>query len=434
MKSLDYLKFAIKHKCYYKRAWIVSVFATIKEDPEAGKVDLYTGKIVKQAWGFSFVNEQGELEPIEGVKANELIFRFKDRLTIDSSWCVNVQDPIETSIGNLLFNEISITSSFGKKLEFQLGRVSISSIEDKLAANLQNTPDSEANRSTEYFYVDEYINFVNSLQFISSLSQITCWAATPKTMTAPIGITEFKKELVEKYKGKLQDPVELSKFEKELLDFDAEYLKGDPSDGTFVKGKIKNIARKKMFLTIGAEEGFESGLKLTPVINSLQDGIPKDPVEFTALMNGLRSGSFSRGAETVKGGVSAKILLRAANNFKIVDTDCESKLGIHRTFSEDNVLQLVGRYIVAGKLLYMENKNIAVNYLNQELVVRSPMYCKLSGDTICKVCAGDKISQFPTGITIPLTEISGIILAASLAKMHGKSLTTAKLELNKAFT
>ena len=71
---------------------------------------------------------------------------------------------------------------------------------------------------------------------------------------------------------------------------------------------------------MGAEGGnFTDKVTITPVINSLQEGWPTDPVEFTAMMNGLRYASFSRGSETVKGGVSAKYLLRAGNNFKIVD-------------------------------------------------------------------------------------------------------------------
>ncbi len=174
--------------------------------------------------------------------------------------------------------------------------------------------------------------------------------------------------------------------------------------------------------------------------NSLTEGWSTDPVEFTAAMNGLRVGSFSRGAETVKGGVSAKLLLRAANNFKIVDTDCGSQLGIKRHYTFNDWPQLVGRYELVNArgganspkmTLLIENKERLPNDLNHQLTLRTPMYCKLEGDNICKVCAGTKLSQYPTGITIPLTEISAIILTASLKMMHQSSLTTVKMNLQE---
>jgi hypothetical protein len=62
------------------------------------------------------------------------------------------------------------------------------------------------------------------------------------------------------------------------------------------------------------------------------------------------------------------------------------------------------------------------------------MYCKLSGDNICKVCAGKSLSQYPTGLTIPLTEVSNVILTASLKAMHQNTTATAKLNLAKALS
>ena len=435
MNKIDYLKFALANNCFHKKAWIVSCFAAVKEDPQEATVDTYTGKVIKQAWGYSFINAEGKLEPIDNIKSTEIIFRFKDVITIDSSWCSNVKEPIQTTIGNLLFNHISILPIFKNKMDFMTGKISVTAIEDKIAPLLTDTPAENETRKSDVFYVDEYVAFVDSLQFLSNLSEIVSWSCTAHNLVAPPGIKEFKQELLKKYEGKLTDPVELSKFERELLAYDAAYLKDDISDGNFISGKIKNIARKKMFLSLGAEQlTFDNSPKARPVINSLEEGWDLEPENYTAVMNGLRIGSFARGSETVKGGVSAKILLRAANSFKIVDSDCNSKLGIHRVFDETNIHQLVGRYIIEGKLSLIENKSQAANYLSKPIVVRSPMYCKLEGDNICKVCAGMNLFQYPTGVTIPLTEISSIILGSFMAAMHAKELTTSKMQLSKAFT
>jgi len=431
MKKLDYLKLALELKLYVKKAWLITAFSVTKNSPG----DSYPGKLLPEPWGFSFVNKDGEAEKIEDSVPGQPLFTFREKITIDSSWAPNVKEQIETCIGNVLFNHISILSSFGAKHPFPVGKVSVGKLEENIANKLKSTPNSDAERSSEYFYVDEYVKFVDSLQFLSTLTQISTWAATPKGIVAPTGIEEFKAKLIEKYGETLRDPVTLAKFEAELLAFDDEFLKDDPANGTFVAGKIKHTARKKMFLAMGSEQNFTGSQIAVPVTNSLKEGWPTDPERFTAAMNGLRIGSFSRGAETVKGGVSAKYLLRAANNFKIVDTDCGSTLGIRRSYKEDNYETLVGRYVIQGtKSVLVENKEQAGNYLGQRLAVRSPMYCKLQGDTICKICAGVKFAQFPTGLTIPLTEISAIILTASLKMMHVSNTTTAKLRLKEALS
>jgi hypothetical protein len=260
---------------------------------------------------------------------------------------------------------------------------------------------------------------------------LTAWSATEKGITAPTGIAAFKKQLLIEYKDKLNDPVQLAEFESKLKQFDSEYLKDDPANGTFIAGKLKDTARKKMYLISGTEEGFKGNLDLVPVINSLEEGWPVEAKQFTAMMNGLRAGSYSRGAETVNGGVSAKTLLRAANNFRIIDSDCGSKLTIQRSFIEKDKNQLINRYIQEGAKIVLVDDNNVGSYLGKQLNVRTPLYCKLKGDNICKVCAGLKLFKFPVGISIPITEISSIILTASLKKMHGTVLSTKKLDFSK---
>ena len=426
MNKLDYLKLAVRLSLFRKRAWVISAFAITKDKDDGN----YIGKLISHPWGYAYIDDRNEQIRIEDSKPNEPLFKFNERLMVDATVAANMKEPTETSIGNLLFNHICILSTFGPKHPFPLGKVSVSKLEDGIAEKLKDTPLKEEDRSSSFYYVDEYVKFVNSLQYLTTFTQIATWSATRKGIIAPTGIKEFKATLIEKYKGKLTDPVMLAKFEAELLAFDDKFLQDDPANGTFLSGKIKHTARKKMFLSMGADPSFHASSTVVPMTNSLTEKWSTDPTEFTAAMNGLRVGSFSRGAETVKGGVSAKLLLRAANNFKIVDTDCGSTLGIKRHYTHDDAGKLAGRYQIKGKQsVLIENKESVPNDLNSEITLRTPMYCKLEGDNICKVCAGVKLSQFPTGITIPLTEISAIILTASLKMMHQSSLTTVKMNL-----
>lgn len=443
MKRLEYLvDYVLRNKLYRKKDWLISAFAVTRPVPEDEQAkNWYVGKPIHRPWGYEIlgldfkVSGQTNKIVLSDVKAGEPIFRFSDRITVTKEMCENVDTPVETSIGNLLFNCICILSSFGSKFPFVTGRVNIGKLEDAIALKLQDTPSDEKDRSPAFYYVDEYNKFVNSLQFLSTLSQLATISATPKGIIPPKGIKEFKAQLQKKYEGKLNDPVELAAYEKELMAFDDEFTKDDPANGTFISGKIKHTARKKMFLGVGADVGFGSGYRVTPITNSLHEGWPTEPEQFTAMMNGLRAGSFARGAETVKGGVSAKYLLRASNSFKVVDTDCGTTLGMNRLYDDSNIDRLTGRYILQGsKSLLIEKIEDAKNYLNKGVTVRSPQYCKLQGEQICKVCAGQRLSKYPTGLSIPLTEISAIILAASMKLMHQTTLSTARVNLAEAFS
>lgn len=435
MKKIDYLKLVIKNPLHQEKSWILSAFAITKTNGNSHPADVRYLKLVRTDLGYFFYNDKAELEKIDDGDLKFPLFSFSDKITVDSSWIINAPEPIETYIGNLFFNLYSIVPAFGTKFSFVTGRVSVSKIENQIAPKLLDTEPDPSKKSNQYFYVDEYLKFVDSLQFISTLSQITTYAGTRKALLPPEGIDAFKKELIKKYEGKLNNPIELFKFEAELKKFDIEYLKDDPSFGKFLSGKVLNTSRKELFLSVGAKQGFTDSSDVAPIINSLNEGWPTEPEQITTMFNSVRYGSFGRGAETVKGGVSAKILLRAANGFKLIDKDCGTTLGIKRIYNETNQHQLEGRYILQGsKSLLMENKTYTDNYLNKELYVRSPMYCKLEGDNFCRLCSGEKLFRYKNGLAIPLTEVSGIILGASMSLVHTAELKTSKLNIQKVFS
>ena len=50
--------------------------------------------------------------------------------------------------------------------------------------------------------------------------------------------------------------------------------------------------------------------------------------------------------------------------------------------------------------------------------IRSPLYCKLGGKNLCKVCCGKKLEGYESGVSLLVTDISGTILKSSLKLMH----------------
>lgn len=437
MKLNDFLLYSIKHKCYRRKSWIFSLFA-ITQETEEQKKQTYPGKLIREPFGFYVVLESGEREKIEvDAKPTEPLLRPDYTLTITKDAVPSVKEgSVQTSIGTLLINLICLVEAFGGKFPYKAGKFLPSDLEKEIVAKLESTPKEGEPRKDDIYYVDELLKFQEGVIFIETLSSLFTHSVTRIGLLPAPGRKEFKKELLTRYEGKLHDPVEMSKFEAELANFDKEYLKNDPAYGKFMKGSKILGARTKAYMTQGGETNDFSGeLSVTPIVAALEDGIPLDEKGFTAIANTIRYGSFSRGAETVNGGVVAKGLMRSADNWRITEGDCGATLGIRRQYSEVDIGDLVGRYIIeAGKLVLIETKDQAKAYANRRVVVRSPQYCPREGTQTCSVCAGTVLSKYPTGVPIPLMEVSGGILVDSLKKMHSNAVTTATLDLRSTIT
>lgn len=434
MKKLEFLKkFVLSERYRYKKS-VIDLFA-IRKTSDLPREEKNAYRVLRNVTGVFFLDKDNNYEPTQIIdaKPNEPLFTFQDRIVIDPSWIPNIDKQTETSIGNLLFNLCCIVPAFGTKMSFILGKSSVSAIEDMIGPKLKDTPKPEEPRHSEYYYVDEYLRFVDSLEYIKGWTQIATIALTKKVITPPPGMTEFKQQLLKKYGDKLSDPVQVALMEKEMAEYDKEYLKDDPTLGKFTSGKMLTTVRKKLFHSLGVNKGFKYSATVEPIINSLHDGIPTDPKGFALVNNDLRVGSYGRGAETINGGVVAKGLLRASNFIKIVQEDCNAKFGLIRNYSPKEIKHLEGRYIKQGTKWILVNKEDLDKYTDKEVEVRSNMYCQSPGVTYCKYCSGENLSRNENGISIGFTELSGVILATSMSAVHTSELQVQKLDINTCF-
>ena len=437
MTPIEFLQFSIRHKCYQQRSWIISVLA-VTQETEAQKVEVYPGKLLREPFGLFVINDALEKIKLEGVTdLKRPLFTVKDPITITPEWLPSVTEKsVETTVGCMLLNAITLVEPFGAKYPYRTGRFGPEDIEADIAPKLESTLNPGETKDPAKFYVDELLVFHESVAFMETLAQVVGHSITQVGLMPAPGIKEFKKTLLVKYKGKLENPVEMARFEKELGEFDDAYLKSDPAYGKFMAGKKVKGSRMKLFMTQGGvPNSFIAGQGVTPVISSLDEGVPTDPEGFTAICNESRYGSFSRGAETINGGVTAKGLMRAADSWRITEGDCGVTEGIRRLYRKGDTKHLLGRYIIAqGKPVLIETLEQAAAYDAREISVRSPQYCRRPGTQTCEVCAGKALSKFPTGTPIPLMEVSGGILLDSLKKMHNSSLSTEVMSLAAVIT
>lgn len=437
MKKSEYLKLSFQNKAHLYVSWWVRAISEFIDPPGVNPPDdPYT--LVKDPWGISVVLPDGQKEKIEDYTGSGPVFTIFDKVTVDPSWLPNVQMQLETDLGILGANAILLAEVFGAKIPYINGEVAIPDIEKIIAAKLTSNPKpgEQVNlNDPNKIFVFENIKFGQGVELIAMIMELFTIGLTRKTLLPPPGIAAFKKELLKDPTLNLNDPIQLAGFEKKLLDYDAEYLADDPSFGKFASGKILKDSRKKLFLSMGAEGGFSKNGSITGISRSLSEGLPTDPKEYVACINGSRAGSFSRGYETMEGGVAAKKMLAASNNYVISNTDCGSKMGLERTYTPWLVNSLRGRTIINGSTQYKVDINADVSsYLGKKIRTRSPMYCRRPGEEICGVCAGDAMLRYEKGIALPLTEISHSILTARMKAMHTNALTVKHFDINTLFT
>jgi hypothetical protein len=148
------------------------------------------------------------------------------------------------------------------------------------------------------------------------------------------------------------------------------------------------------------------------------------------MFNTARAASFDRGHETQKGGATAKDILRATSAITITMNDCKVKYGKTVLVTKDILKGLVGRaVIINGKSTILKSKDDVAKYLGKYIEIRSPQYCKEKNGKICKICAGEYLAMNPDGINLAVTNISEVILTASLKKMHNAQVSTVPVDI-----
>ena len=437
MKRSEFIRLAWAEKRYRTIEWWVRCFTEFVEQPNAPQ-PTRSYFLVKQPWGMGVVMPDGKIEKLDDAPKSGPTFDSKFQLKIDSSWLPNVKSELDTTLGILMSNTLLISESFGSKIDYINGEVKIGTIESIIAPRLTSDPEPgkpPVATVSDPIFVHELMSMNRGIEVIVSIMELFVVTMTKRTVLPPTGIKKFRESLLKSKNYNLNDPIQMADYESQLLKFDAEYLKDDPSFGKFTSGGILKDSRKKLYLSMGAEGGFSSNGTIVGIPTSLSEGQPEDAASRVAIINGSRAGSYSRGHETMEGGVAAKLMLAASNNYVITKDDCGSTLGLERLYTPWLVNSLKGRTIINGKSQVKVPMDADTKqYIGQVIRTRSPMYCRKTGEHICSVCAGDNMARYETGISLPLTEISHAILIARMKAMHTNALTVKTFEIEDIFS
>lgn len=417
MHKRDYFLKALAAGSYRFKRWVLEAFSITLPLDEAQ----YPYALLRKGDGsYWFENpETGESEMLEGTLKGEPAFHFREQLVLGKGDLPNVKQGLTTTYGNVLVNQIVLVHAFGDKLDYMDGRISVGMIEDRIQNLIRDTPPEGAERDPKLIYVDEYKRFNDAVLSLAGYTTLCVPAATERSLITDPKIAVRRAELMRQYKDQLNDPVIQARIDAELIAMDRAWLKGDPSEGFFIKSKSYDVVRKKTHLLQGAESGFGRTGEL--IDKPLSEGWTPD--NLPAMSNSLRSGSYNRGAQTALGGEAAKFNYRIFQNTTITDEDCGTTLGLPVMLDADNVKFYLSSSIIAGgKTIELTEENHK-SYIGKTVLMRSPGFCQTKGANFCKVCASQAIAKTPTALSTYAADIGSTFLGLFLKAMHGRALT-----------
>lgn len=434
LKSEYFIK-AVKAGMCSKLDWLISILTVSQSDETPG----YAWGIKSNDTGhYAYIpNPDGSWneEPVklEDAVIGQRIFSPKDIIYLMPSDLANVTQEIETTVGRIIANYILVCRPFGNKIPFINKSFSSSDIGNMIKEKLEDDPENPEDKKENLFYISEFLELAKGAFYLEGISQAVTWGLTEKIMLPPPGLQEYKKQLFEEYAGRLHEAAAIAEIDAKLLVFYKEYIKGDEGLNFLISKKSINIVAKKKFLMHGAEVGLDGNtVNVALVENSLYDGW--NPKDFAVMNNSLRLGSYSRGAETMLGGVEVKWMLRASSNINVLNEDCGSKLGKKLTVGQSDLKDIAGfTVIIDNEQAFVEDKKEAEKYLGKALMVRSPMFCKAEKTDFCAVCIGKRLSSTPYALSSAVSAYGSEFLSLSLAAAHAKALELAEMNLETAF-
>lgn len=430
MLKHDFFLAAMAAECFRRKDWVIDAFSKVRSEADDWKKDPYPYRIVQTPEGYFYVSPDGTgLHKILGTTLKDPPFSFMDKVFLPKDSVPNLTHPLMTTYGNLLVNYTVLIYPFGSKIKFITGEITVRNIESIIEPLLESDPEDLNDLDPSKIYVFEYLKFTDAMFSLAGFTQLCVPGASEKTMQAPPGIKALKDRLLKENAGRLHDPAVISKIDKELVDFDRAYMKGDVAEG-FLNNKAYEVVRKKLFLMHGGESGFKDGPDMDLIPGTLEEGWDMD--HFPAMTNSLREGSYNRGAMTALGGWAVKFFYRVMQNSSVSEKDCGTKLGIPRYIDEINAKGFVGFWVQEAKGSTLLTEENIKSFIGKTVIMRSPLFCKTGFTGYCELCMGLKNSQNPTGLGAAAAQVGSTFLYIYMGAMHGKALKVSKYDFKRS--
>ena len=430
MNKQEFFLAAMRGEAWRYRSWIFFCFSvTYNEQPELPEDFAFrVGKDVKGYWTLV----DGERVYLDSAGSDKPLFQFKDPIDLKPGDLLNVKKSTKTTYGNVVFNALALVGAFGDKVEFMTGRIDSGAVKKQILHRVIDDPAEGVPPDPTALYTRELIIHATNIGHLSGFGQLCVPSATPRTVSRHPDMVKLRDALLEENKDKLNDPATVAKIDAALIALDKEWIEGDPDKGFYYKSKSFNITRKKMHGMYGAEFNFSGDGGIELIRKSLREGLEIDKIP--AMVNTLRDGSYSRGADTALGGVAVQFFQRVFQNAKISQRDCGATLGLPVTIDDQNAGWLGDRFFLDGNTPKAFTPELIKSMHGKSVMVRSPAFCKADVTDFCEICMGTSVSQTPTALSAHAGAVGSMFMGIFMKRMHGRTLTLVNLDVDKMFS
>lgn len=416
MLTKDYFTYAIKQDLLLSRSWILSSFMLPVENQkvEADHPLFKDGKC--------YVTINGEEQEIEDFVQDLPLLKADAVYTLEPNLIDNANEKIKTCYGNVMFNFLCLAYPFGNRVTYINDRVNGKKLDNIIANGLK----SGLIKPSEFTG-----KFMPAMGFITVFTQVLVPAATEKYIFITEKLKETRDILIKKHGKDLHRPEVAAIVDGELTKVLKEHLKGDDAERHALKAKVYGTVLKKQYGSMGGVAKLDNPSEVQYMGASLMEGWDaNNKEEFAAMVNGLRSGSFDRGAETALGGAAAKTLSRMFQNSKLSEHDCNSKFGMRLKVMEIDYKEYVGRYLVSDPKTPLTEAKLKAS-IGKFITIRDPQACKSKNGNLCGVCLGNTVESSGIGLTSQASAVGSTFLSISLAKFHAKELVLQEYDFTE---
>lgn len=430
MNKRDYFLTCMREDIYAIRDWVISAFSVVDPRPHITEVT-YPYQLIydptdPKAVFFANPNGDGTYSSIkiDLSDAAAPLFAAKEGVDIKKGELPLEHDDINTSYGIILGNMYLLHYPFGNKFSFFNGVIT-QDFENTLTKLLTDNVPNIADELPDRVYVREYDKYAEACGALAAYDRLFASSGSVKALIVDPAVLKLRDELVAKHKHELSDPRVQAMIEEAVVDADKKSFKGDPAEDFLITGKSFNPTRKKQLIMIGGSAGFggADGGTASFIPASLRDGWRIEDIPIHA--NEARAGSYFRGKETAMGGSDVKVGTRMGMNSKIAEKFCGTKVGIPTRITNIDKSMYLGLYVVGKENPVLITETNLSDFMNKDIMIHSPAYCKTEGDAYCETCIGTTWSTLKEGVTSIITNIGDVFMYDKMKRMHGKALATA---------
>lgn len=428
----EFFREAMKHHRFLDKRWISSMFCVCRpyELSEIEPYDVQWKTVEGMRMPVFYDSEKNPIQLVDytftEVKKNAPVTRLK-AIKVTPDDIPNLKEPIVTTVGNLLANWGLVAYPFNHKIPYINRRFGVGAIEGEVEKRLKD--DDEYKEDTSDISISEYRKYMEVAGMFMDIGLfIGAPSATEKTMTVAADFAKKKEEILNKYKGKLNDPAIAAQALKELREFDDVFLKGDGADRFLISGNSRDIVRNKTMLMYGIEGSFSDDIDPVFIKRALAEGVELEHLD--RYMNNIREGSFDRGSQTQLGGAAAKDIFDLTEGITIEIDDCGDTVGHSITYTEKESSNYIGHYILVGGKPTLINNDNAKSFAGKPVILRSPAHCKAGNNQYCKTCVGTNLSKNENGVPNAVAGWANQMMYIFMKSMKGVKLATSEIDNN----